>query len=167
MNLTFTSNPLIAYGCFSAGSAAVTGTSAAVATITVNTTSTTCTTSTQPLVKGTGTSAAAHSPVQPGNHAPGELPAGIAMAGLLAIGFAGRRSRLLRGAIAVAVLAIAGFGLAGCGGGGTATGVVGGTGGGTTTTTGTATKGTYNVTVFGEDASTGLQESTTFSLTLQ
>jgi subtilase family serine protease len=165
VNLTLTGNPLIADTCFTPASGTVSGTTPAVATVTIYTTSASCTTTSQPLVKGAGASSAtAPTPAQPGNH---ELPAGIAMAGLVAIGFAGRRSRRLRGAIAVAMLAIAGFGLAGCGGGGTATGVIGTGTTTTTTTTGTAAKGTYTVTVFGEDASTGLQESTSFSLTLQ
>ena len=174
VNLTFTSNPLIAYACFAPASGTVTGTTAATATATIYTTtlstsSSACpTTGVQALSQGGGKVAAAKAPAQPGRHVPGELPAGIGAAGLLAIGFMGRRSRRLRGVIAVAALAlVAGFGLAGCGGGGTATGVVGGGGGTTTTTGGTAAKGTYTVTVSGEDSVTGLQESTTFSLTLQ
>jgi subtilase family serine protease len=174
VSLSLTGNPLINYACFTTASGTVTGTSAATATVTIYTTtssaasaSSVCPTGAQALLQTGGKVASVEAPPQPGHHVPGELPAGIAAAGLLAIGFAGRRSRRLRGAIAVAVLAIAGFGLAGCGSGGSGTGVGGG---GTTTpppTGGTAPKGTYTITVTGEDTVTGLQASTTFSLTLQ
>jgi subtilase family serine protease len=163
--ITLSSNPLINYGCFSATNANVTGTSAATSTVTINTISTSCGTGAVPLTqKGSGASAVLHQPAVPAHS---ELPAGVAVAGLLALGFMGRRSRRLRGAIAIAVLAVvAGFGLSGCSGTSTGTGVVGTTGG-TTTTTGTAAKGTYTITVTGEDTTTGQQATTSFQLTLQ
>ena len=66
-----------------------------------------CPSGAQPLSqKGSGTSATAKAPARPGTPTQHELPASIAVAGLLALGFLGRRSRRLRGVIAAMVLAL-------------------------------------------------------------
>jgi len=164
---TVTTSPLISGACYTAPNATV-GATAATASVTIYTSSTLCPTGAVALLQtGVGKQAMTTIPVQPGqSDSRKELPAGIAVAGLLALGLVGRRSRRLRGLVLVALLAVAGFGISGCGSSSTAgAGITGG--GGTTTTTTSAAAGTYTVTVTGEDTTSGQQATTTFSLTIQ
>ena len=77
------------------------------------------------------------------------LPEGVVFAGLLAIGFLGRRSRKLRGLVAVLLLATAGMALSACGSGN----------GGNTLTD--PPKGTYTGTITAQDSATATINSTT------
>ena len=149
-NITLTP-ATIANACYTVTNPTITGTAAVPVTVTIYTNATSC--SSQNLLKNGGKVASNDKPASPGM----PVPAGLAMAGLLAIGFAGRRNRKLRGLVAVAVMAIAGFALSGCGSTSTA-------GAGISTT---APKGSYTVTVTGTDAATGtITASTTFTLTI-
>ena len=156
VGFTVTTSSSIANTCYGISSAAVTGTSPATVQLQVYTSSAICGGST-PLLKGGGKVAALgkKSPPAPGSPA----PIGISLAGLLAVGLLGRRSRALRGMVLAATLAVAGFGLSGCSGGGSAaTGIQ----------TGNAPTSTYTVTVTATDAVTpSISASTTFTLTLQ
>lgn len=151
-NLTL-SPATIANACYSLTNPTISGTAAVPVTVTIYTNGTNC--STQNLIKsGSGKLASHQTPARPGM----PVPAGLAMAGLLAIGLAGRRNRKLRGLVAVAVMAVAGFAMSGCGSTSTA-------GAGISTL---ATKGAYTVTVTGADAVTGtITSTTTFTLTIQ
>ena len=155
VNLSLTTTALISNACYTVTNATVSGTTAATATATIYTNSGNCPSGASPLLKSGGASHAEAAP-QP---LPGRsLPVGLAMAGLLAVGFAGRKSRKLRGVIAVALLAITGSAMSGCGSTSTA-------GAGISTL---APKGTTTVTVTGTDAVTGLKSaSTTFTLSIQ
>ncbi|WP_058186786.1 protease pro-enzyme activation domain-containing protein [Terracidiphilus gabretensis] len=82
------------------------------------------------------------------------LPEGIAFAGLLAIGFIGRRSRKLRGLVAVLLLATVGMALSACGS----------TNGNTVSN---PPKGTYTTTIQAEDSATAtITATTTFSFVI-
>lgn len=155
VNLSLTTSVAIANACYTVTNATISGTTAATATATIYTNAGNCPGGANVLLKSGGTKHAEATP-QP---LPGRsVPVGLAMAGLLAVGFAGRKSRKLRGVIAVALLAIAGFAMSGCGSTSTA-------GAGISTL---APKGTTTVTVTGTDAVTGLKSaSTTFVLTIQ
>ena len=155
VNLSLTTSVAIANACYTVTNATISGTTAATATATIYTNASNCPGGANVLLKSGGTKHAEATP-QP---LPGRsVPVGLAMAGLLAVGFAGRKSRKLRGVIAVALLAMAGFAISGCGSTSTA-------GAGISTL---APKGTTTVTVTGTDAVTGLKSaSTTFVLTIQ
>lgn len=91
------------------------------------------------------------------NHAPGSNPAplGVAFAGLLVAGFLGRHSRKVRGLAAVIGLLAIGLGLSACGGGGSSTSVS------------NPPKGTYTITVTGQDSATAtITGQTTFTFTI-
>ncbi|HVC46441.1 MAG TPA: protease pro-enzyme activation domain-containing protein [Terracidiphilus sp.] len=82
---------------------------------------------------------------------PGPLPAGIAFAGLLLAGFLSRASRRFRTLTMLLLLLSIGFGLSACGGSGVSN----------------PPKGTYTVTVVGQDSATAsITASTTFTLTI-
>jgi len=151
-NLTL-SPATIVNACYSLTNPTISGTAAVPVSVTIYTNSTSC--STQNLLKnGSGGQVSNQTPARPGM----PVPAGLAMAGLLAIGFAGRRNRKLRGLVAVTVMAVAGFAMSGCGSTSTA-------GAGISTT---AATGAYTVTVTGSDAATGtITSTTTFTLTIQ
>jgi len=155
VNLSLTTTAAIANACYTVNSATVSGTTAATGTATIYTNAGNCPSGASALLKSGGTKHAEAVP-QP---LPGRsLPVGLAMAALLAVGFAGRKTRKLRGVIAVALLAVAGFAMSGCGSTSTA-------GAGISTL---APKGTTTVTVTGTDAATGLKTATTtFTLTIQ
>jgi subtilase family serine protease len=89
-------------------------------------------------------------------------PLGVAFAGLLLAGFLGRYSRKFnQTAMLIALLAL-GLAVAACGGGG------GGTTTTTTTTTSNPPKGTYTITVMGQDSATAtITGETTFNLTIE
>lgn len=88
---------------------------------------------------------------------PNLLPEGVALAALLAIGYIGRRSRKLRGLVAVLVLATMGIALSACGS----------TTGGGGTTIPDPPKGTYTGTIEAEDSVTAtITATTTFSFVI-
>ncbi len=167
VNLTIATTPYMAAACYTITSGAITGTAAGTASATIYTPLASCPSGALSLAKSGTAQAAAQVPEKAGQQDAHELPARIAMAGLLAIGFLGRRSRRLRGIVTVAMLAlVAGFGLSGCGSGAqTGTGIVGTTP--TTTTTTIAPKGSYTMTVTGTDSASAISASTTFVVTIQ
>jgi hypothetical protein len=90
-------------------------------------------------------------------------PIGISLAGLAAIAVLGRRSRRLRGLVVIALLAVAGFGMSGCGDTNTSNVATLNGGGSANSPT-----GSYTVTVVATDAYTpSITATTTFMLTLQ
>jgi subtilase family serine protease len=161
VNLVISTNPLITNGCYTLGSATVTGTTAVTATATIYTSSLTCPTGATSLYQTGGKQAAAKAPARPGQPDPNRVPAEIALAGLLMAGFAGRRSARVRGLVMLALLAVAGFGLTGCGSS------AGGTGVTNTVPSTSVAKGSYTVSVTGTDSTTGLTATTSFVLTVQ
>lgn len=90
------------------------------------------------------------------NHAPKANPAplSLAFAGLLLAGVIGRRSRKLRGVSALAALLALGFGLSACSSG-------------SSTSVSNPSKGTYTVTLTGQDsATTTINATTTFTFVI-
>lgn len=84
-----------------------------------------------------------------------QLPAGIALGGLLLAGFLGRGSRKLRALACVLAFAAVSFGMSACGGGVT------------TTTLSNPPKGTYTITFSGADSvTTSITSSASFTLTI-
>jgi subtilase family serine protease len=153
--LTFSTTSTIVNACYLPGTVTVGGASPASNAITIYTNSTTCPGNASALSRAGGTRAsvdsAPHFPMSP-------LPTGFALAGLLAVGFVGRRSRRLQGVVLIALLAIGGSAIAGCGS--TAAGVSG--------PPTTAPTGSYTVTVTGVDTATKAKTATTtFTLTIQ
>jgi subtilase family serine protease len=155
VNLTLTTATNIVNACYTVTQPTVSGTTAATGTATIYTNSTSCPSGASALLRTGSKLAETEMTPAPGSR----LPLGATLAGLLVFGFAGRRSRKLRGLVlAAAMLAAVGFGLAGCGSSSTSTGT------GIPTT---APTGTYTVTVTGTDAATGTKTvSTTFTLTI-
>lgn len=87
-------------------------------------------------------------------------PLGIAFAGLLLAGFLGRRARKFHTLAGVIALLAAGLAVSACGGGGS------GGGGGNTVTD--PPKGTYTITVIGQDSATAtITGQTTFTFVIQ
>jgi subtilase family serine protease len=139
--------------CYTATpTSAVLTTAAPSATInyTIYTAASSCTGSTvNPLHVASSTKAPTPAPRSPWRNAP--IPA--TFAGLLILGCFKRRSKLLRGGIAlgiVLVLSLSGLGITGCSSG--ASGNTTATNPTTTTTTGNATAGTYTLTITGTDS---------------
>jgi len=151
-NLTLSPSTIV-NACYSLSNPTVSGIAAVPVSVTIYTSEGNC--GSQNLLRmGPGSHAMAPAQPKPGR----QLPVGLAMAGLLAIGFAGRRSRKLRGLIVLALLAVAGFGMSGCGSSSTA-------GQGISTN---APTGSYTVTVTASDNATGtITATTTFTLTVQ
>jgi hypothetical protein len=88
---------------------------------------------------------------------PSRAPLAVAFAGLLLASFLGRGSRKLRNLAAVIALLAIGLAVSACGGGSS--------GGGTTVTD--PAKGTYTITVFGQDSATAtITAQTTYSFTI-
>jgi len=79
--------------------------------------------------------------------------AGLVMAGLLLAGFVGRRSRRLRGLVCLILLAAAGMAISACGGSSNST------------TASDPPKGTYTVTLMGQDTSSSTIPTTTSTFT--
>ncbi|MGA8727592.1 MAG: hypothetical protein WB608_02495, partial [Terracidiphilus sp.] len=89
---------------------------------------------------------------------PDPAPFGVAFAGLLLAGFLGRASRKFRTTVGLIALLVVGFAVSACGGGG---------GGGTSAPT-NPSKGTYTITVTGQDSASATNTAnTTFTLTIQ
>lgn len=157
---TITSSPSITNACYTLPSAVVTGTTAATATLTIQTSSTSCTSGTSFMARlGAGNIASASAPQQPSHS---RLPEGIALTGLLVTGYFGRRSRKLKGLVAMGLLMVGGLSLTGCSGG-----TSNNSGGTTTITTTNATKNVYTLTIKGTDTTTStITASTTLTLTV-
>jgi subtilase family serine protease len=167
------------YSCYTLANTVVSGTSAVSNTLTINTSNSNCQAGAAfgtavGSVKTGATISASHAPTLPGNQprrSPlGKLPTGIALAGLLATGFFGRRSRKLRGLVAMAIVGVAGMAITGCSSGTVNTASTGTTTTTTTTITPTvnnATKGTYTLTITGTDTTTStITANTTLTLTV-
>jgi hypothetical protein len=90
------------------------------------------------------------------NNTPSRAPLAIAFAGLLLAGFMGRSSRKLRNLAAVIGLLAIGLGLSACGGSSSVS-----------TTVSDPPKGTYTITITGQDSTTtSIQATTTFTLVI-
>jgi disulfide bond formation protein DsbB len=88
----------------------------------------------------------------------GSIPGGLAFAGLLLAGLLGRSSRKLRGLACVIALTAIAFGLSACGS----------TSGGGSSGVSNPPKGTYTVTVIGEDATdTSITAQGNFTLVIK
>jgi subtilase family serine protease len=138
----------------SGGSVAVTGTAAATTQLTFDTNASDC-----PAIAKSGKHAMHRlGPVKTSqNNTPSRAPLAVAFAGLLLAGFMGRSSRKLRNLAAVIGLLAIGLGLSACGGGSSSS----------STTVPDPPKGTYTITVTGQDSTTATIKSiTTFTLVI-
>lgn len=141
------------------GSVAVAGTSEVTTQLTLDTNASDCaspTTGSKPglhpmrLLRTTNVSQAPfHKP------SPRHLPAEIAVCGLLLAGFLGRYARRFRAAAWIIVLAAAGLAMSACGSSSSTTALT------------NPSKGTYTITLLGQDSVTAsIQNSTTFTFTI-
>jgi subtilase family serine protease len=148
-----TSVPALVDGCYSIANTAVTGTAPVTTTLTVYTDSGQCTAATTTTTTSSAVTAnvrrrfasrapaAGVSAVTPAKAPFGPVPMGVAFAGLLAVGFVGRRSRGVRLLMVAGLFAVLGLGMSGCGGSSS------------TTAAGTdATAGVYDITLTGTDS---------------
>lgn len=163
INLSYSSNPTLNYGCiiFSSSSVSITGTAAVTATYTIDTSETPCTAS----GAASGSSLSAHAvarstpPASPWKR----LPVSASLAGAFLFLTLRRRSRRLRSKLLtaglslclVAALSLSGLSLIGCGGGSSTTT--------TTTSPNTTPAGSYGITITGTDSKT---PTTTSSATI-
>lgn len=162
VNFTVTASPVISNACYTVTPAAVTG-ATATGSISIITNAANCTTGTTTLYKGklTASNTMPDAPSDRRNRS--EVPVGLAFAGLLMLGLVGRRSRALRSLVAVALLAVAAFGLSGCG-----NGTVTSTNIGSAVVTNYAAKGSYTIVVQGTDSATTSNTAyAQFTLTVQ
>jgi Pro-kumamolisin, activation domain/Bacterial Ig-like domain (group 3) len=147
-----TAVPTLLDGCYAIANTAVSGTAAVTATLTVYTDSSQCTAATTSTTSSTATAnvrrrfasrapAAGVSAVTPTKAPFGSVPMGVAFAGLLAVGFIGRRSRAIRLLMVTGLFAVLGLGMSGCGGSSSSTAA------GTD-----ATAGVYDITLTGTDS---------------
>ncbi|HEU5457922.1 MAG TPA: protease pro-enzyme activation domain-containing protein [Terracidiphilus sp.] len=138
----------LANACYSVANAVVAGTVPVTTNLTIDTNATSCANGGATLNgKGLRTIGASQPP-----HRPGTLPAGLAFAGLLFAGILAKSSRRLRSLAMLLLLVSIGFGLSSCGGGSSLS---------------NPSKGTYTVTVVGQDSATaGINATTTFTLTI-
>jgi subtilase family serine protease len=147
-----TSVPTLLDGCYSIANTAVSGTAPVTATLTIYTDSSQCTTAATSSSVVTANvkrrfsvraPAAGVSAVTPAKAPFGPVPMGVAFAGLLAVGFIGRRSRGVRLLMVAGLFAVLGLGMSGCGGSSSST----------TSGSGTdATAGVYDLTLTGTDS---------------
>ena len=161
------SSPPLSDGCFSIANTTVSGTSAASATLTINTIASLCPT---PAVAPAGRKGQIVVP-RDGNDSKNEgaplaslraTHAGIAIAGLLFVGFFGHRSRGLSALAATWALAAIGFALSGCASASSSSSPPP-----STPSSPTAAKGTYTVNIIGTDStSTPITASTILMLTV-
>ena len=153
-----TAVPTLLDGCYSIANTAVSGTAAVTATLTVYTDSSQCTTATTTTTSSAATTsstatanvrrkfatrapAAGVSALTPEKAPFGPVPIGVAFAGLLAVGFIGRRSRGVRLLMVAGLFAVLGLGMSGCGSSSSST------------ASGTAaTAGVYDITLTGTDS---------------
>ncbi|MGA8089175.1 MAG: protease pro-enzyme activation domain-containing protein [Terracidiphilus sp.] len=143
----------------------VPGTAAVTGTVTIDTNASDCVSSTGGAVKGRGLRVIPHTggSVKASNNTPkrnNPVPAGIAFAGLVLAGFLGRSSRKLRQLACVIALASLGLAISACGGGG------GSSGGGSKVPN--PAKGTYTITLAGQDSvTTTIKAQQSFTLVIK
>lgn len=146
-------------GFDSSGNIAITGSSAAQGIFTVDTNAADCTTGSTGGMRGHYLLLHATNATRSGNNnAPprSRLPMGIALAGLLFIGYFGRASRKLRNLVCVLALAAVAFGISACGNSAINNNSVS-----------NPPKGTYTITFTGADsANASLTSSASFTLTI-
>jgi len=151
---------LIAQSGFdSSGNIAITGSSAAQGTFDVDTNAADCTTGSTGGMRGrylllhaTNATRAANNNAPPKSR----LPMGIALAGLLFIGYFGRASRKLRGLVCILALAAVAFGMSACGNSAI-----------NNNSASNPPKGTYTITFTGADSvNASLTSSASFTLTI-
>ncbi len=163
VGLSVSTTASITNTCYSLNSVNITSAGAVTTTLAIGTTASVCSGLT-PLVRNGGKVASLEdgaAPKMPTRAPKRSVPVGASLAGLLAIGLLGRRSKRLRAFVVVAMLAATGFGLSGCGDNSATPATTG-------TNTTLATKGTYTVTVTATDAVTpSITSSSTFSVTIQ
>lgn len=115
-----TSVPTLTNGCYNINAVSVPGTAAVTTTLTVYTNEVNCTAATSSAVASPNArrrflpgaaKVAAGMPMRSPFHS---VPMGIAMAGMLAVGFLGRRSRGVRLLMVAGLFAVLGFGVSGC-----------------------------------------------------
>jgi subtilase family serine protease len=147
-----TAVPTLLDGCYAIANTAVSGTAAVTTTLTVYTDSSQCTAATTTTTSSAVTAnvrrrfasrapAAGVSAVTPTKTPFGPVPMGVAFAGLLAVGFVGRRSRGVRLLMVAGLFAVLGLGMSGC------------SGSSSSTASGTAaTAGVYDITLTGTDS---------------
>ncbi len=145
--------------CFSSTSAVVSGTSAVTTNMTIDTNLNDSICSSGAVRKGAPAGyrffKANQTASIPAPKSPSIIAATLSLAGLLFAGIVGWRSRQLRLLACIVALAIVGFGLSACGGGGSPT------------NNNYTPKGTYTITLTGEDSSTAtISGTTTFTLTV-
>ena len=145
------------------GNLQVTGSSAVSGTVQIDTNASDCTSTTGGAIRMAGPhgvrllprGGAAHASNQKSS---GSVPAGLAFAGLLLAGLLGRSSRKLRGLACVIALTAIAFGLSACGS----------TSGGGSSGVSNPPKGTYTITIIGEDTTdTSISAQGNFTLTIK
>jgi hypothetical protein len=135
------------------GSVAITGTSAVTTTLNFDTNASDC--ASAAIAKGGKKPMHRLGPVKTSqNNAPSRVPLAVAFAGLLLAGFMGRSSRKLRSLAAVIGLLAIGLGLSACGSSSSST------------TVSNPPKGTYTITVTGQDSTTATIAATPITFTL-
>jgi hypothetical protein len=150
------------------GSVAVTGTAAVTTQLTLDTKASDCVAAAVILGSKPGmhrlAAASGKTAKNSKPSSPNSAPLGVAFAGLLLVGFLGRKSRKLSTMVGVIVMLSIGLAVSACGGGGSSSG--GGGGGGTPPTN--PAKGTYTITLTGTDSVTATNTATkSFTLTIQ
>jgi hypothetical protein len=156
VGFTVSTSSSITDTCYALGAANVTNSNPVQTSLTIYTDANTCSGYT-PLSRKSGKVASLDHRNAPALPRP-SAPVGISLAGLVAVGILGRRSKRLRGLVLMAMLGVAGFGLSGCGDSSST---------GSTTLSANAPTGTYTVTVTATDAYTPtITASTTFTLTI-
>ncbi len=163
VGLSVSTTAAITNTCYSLNAVNITSAGAVTTTLAIGTTTSVCSGLTA-LSRNGGKVASLQdngAPKLPARRPGPSVPVGASLAGLLAVGLLGRRSKRLRAFVVLAMLAAAGFGLSGCGDN-TAVPTTGGT------SSTLATKGSYVVTVTATDAVTpSITSSSTFTLTIQ
>ncbi len=159
VNWTLSTQSIINNACYSINSVTVSGTTAVSTTLTIAAGASQCAATV--FVKGKGQTTGAFGRMTATNTVPGKSPFGVpaafAFAGLLAIGFAGRRSRPTRALVALALTALLGLGLSGCGDNSFNTAAA----------NAMATTGSFQITLTGTDSNNSANtSSTTFTLTI-
>jgi subtilase family serine protease len=178
---TLSSSTAISNACYAIANTAVTGTSPVTATLTIGTGSTICATintkAGSPVANVRTLGHAALDPALNPRSTPSPLrspalPAGIALAGLVAVGTFKRSSRKTYsrktysrktwGLLSLCMLGVLGIGLSGCSNAGSSTSTT------TTTTSSNTATGTYTLTLTGKDTTnTTITASATLTLTVQ
>ena len=146
--------------CYSTTTATVPGTAAVTTTMTIDTNLSDCGASNAQTGTGMHRFIAGGHKASLSSHSPSISVAAFSFAGLLLAGLIGWRRRQLRFLSCLIALGLIGFVLSGCGGGG---------GGSTNPNSNYTTKGSYTITLTGQDSETASipTASTTFSLTVQ